>query len=583
MAQKKEEVNEKLAKVRHSMSHVMAEAVLQMFPSAQIAIGPAIDNGFYYDFDLPRALTSEDLDEITKRMKTIIQEDKEFKRIVVSRDEAKRMFSEQVYKQELIDAIPADEEVSLYNQGGFTDLCRGPHVASTKELNPDSFKLLSTAGAYWRGKETNPMLTRIYATAWTNPKDLRLYLQKLEEIEKRDHRKLGKELDLFSFHEEAGPGLVYWHPRGARIRMAIEDFWKQQHYANGYEMVYTPHVGKAWLWETSGHLGFYKESMYSPMEMDKADYYTKPMNCPFHIMIYKNSKHSYRELPFRWAELGTVYRYEKAGALHGLLRVRGFTQDDAHIFCTPEQMDSEIREVLRFSLFMLRSFGFKDIEAYLSTRPEKSVGEPERWDAAIESLRKAIEEEGLDYGVDEGGGAFYGPKIDLKIKDAIGREWQLSTVQFDFNEPERFDMTFVDSDGVEKRPYMIHRALLGSIERFFGVLLEHFAGAFPLWLAPEQVCVIPVSEIFNGYAREVSTVLKAQGVRVYVDDGDDRMNAKIRNAQKMKVPHMLVLGEREQEAREVSVRYRDGKQENGVALDSYVASLHERIASKQTL
>ena len=583
MAQKKEEVNEKLAKVRHSMSHVMAEAVLQMFPSAQIAIGPAIDNGFYYDFDLPRALTSEDLDEITKRMKTIIQEDKEFKRIVVSRDEAKRMFSEQVYKQELIDAIPADEEVSLYNQGGFTDLCRGPHVASTKELNPDSFKLLSTAGAYWRGKETNPMLTRIYATAWTNPKDLRLYLQKLEEIEKRDHRKLGKELDLFSFHEEAGPGLVYWHPRGARIRMAIEDFWKQQHYANGYEMVYTPHVGKAWLWETSGHLGFYKESMYSPMEMDKADYYTKPMNCPFHIMIYKNSKHSYRELPFRWAELGTVYRYEKAGALHGLLRVRGFTQDDAHIFCTPEQMDSEIREVLRFSLFMLRSFGFKDIEAYLSTRPEKSVGEPERWDAAIESLRKAIEEEGLDYGVDEGGGAFYGPKIDLKIKDAIGREWQLSTVHFDFNEPERFDMTFVDSDGVEKRPYMIHRALLGSIERFFGVLLEHFAGAFPLWLAPEQVCVIPVSEIFNGYAREVSTVLKAQGIRVYVDDGDDRMNAKIRNAQKMKVPHMLVLGEREQEAREVSVRYRDGKQENGVALDSYVASLHERIASKQTL
>lgn len=583
MAQKKEEVNEKLAKVRHSMSHVMAEAVLQMFPSAQIAIGPAIDNGFYYDFDLPRALTSEDLDEITKRMKTIIQEDKEFKRIVVSRDEAKRMFSEQVYKQELIDAIPTDEEVSLYNQGGFTDLCRGPHVASTKELNPDSFKLLSTAGAYWRGKETNPMLTRIYATAWTNPKDLRLYLQKLEEIEKRDHRKLGKELDLFSFHEEAGPGLVYWHPRGARIRMAIEDFWKQQHYANGYEMVYTPHVGKAWLWETSGHLGFYKESMYSPMEMDKADYYTKPMNCPFHIMIYKNSKHSYRELPFRWAELGTVYRYEKAGALHGLLRVRGFTQDDAHIFCTPEQMDSEIREVLRFSLFMLRSFGFKDIEAYLSTRPEKSVGEPERWDAAIESLRKAIEEEGLDYGVDEGGGAFYGPKIDLKIKDAIGREWQLSTVQFDFNEPERFDMTFVDSDGVEKRPYMIHRALLGSIERFFGVLLEHFAGAFPLWLAPEQVCVIPVSEIFNGYAREVSTVLKAQGIRVYVDDGDDRMNAKIRNAQKMKVPHMLVLGEREQEAREVSVRYRDGKQENGVALDSYVASLHERIASKQTL
>lgn len=583
MAKSKENTNEKLDRVRHSMSHVMAEAVLQMFPSAQIAIGPAIDNGFYYDFDLPRALSPEDLDEITERMKQIIKEDKEFKRIVVSRDEAKKMFAGQVYKQELIDAIPADEEVSLYNQGGFTDLCRGPHVGSTKELNPESFKLLNTAGAYWRGKETNPMLTRIYATAWTNPKDLRLYLQKLEEIEKRDHRKLGKELDLFSFHEEAGPGLVYWHPRGARIRMAIENFWKDQHYANGYEMVYTPHVGKAWLWETSGHLGFYKESMYTSMEMDKADYYVKPMNCPFHIMIYRNSKHSYRELPFRWAELGTVYRYEKAGALHGLLRVRGFTQDDAHIFCTPEQMDSEIREVLRFSLSMLRSFGFEEIGAYLSTRPEKSVGEGERWDAAIESLRRAIEAEGLEYGVDEGGGAFYGPKIDLKIKDAIGREWQLSTIQFDFNEPERFNMTFVDSDGVEKRPYMIHRALLGSIERFFGVLLEHFAGAFPLWLAPEQVCVIPVSEIFNDYAKEVLQELKAQGFRVYLDDSDDRMNAKIRNAQKMKVPHMLVLGEREQEARAVSVRYRDGKQENGIDLSAYVAMLHERIGSKQAL
>ncbi|MEA5030942.1 MAG: threonine--tRNA ligase [Sphaerochaeta sp.] len=579
----KELMDEKLSKVRHSMSHVMAEAVLQMFPTAQIAIGPAIDNGFYYDFDLPRTLTADDLDEISDRMKLIIKEDKEFKRIVVSRDEAKKLFADQIYKQELIDAIPADEEVSLYNQGGFTDLCRGPHVASTKELNPEAFKLLNTAGAYWRGKETNPMLTRIYATAWTNPKDLRLYLQKLEEIEKRDHRKLGKELDLFSFHEEAGPGLVYWHPRGARIRMAIENFWKDQHYANGYEMVYTPHVGKAWLWETSGHLGFYKESMYSSMEMDKADYYAKPMNCPFHIMIYRNSKHSYRELPFRWAELGTVYRYEKAGALHGLMRVRGFTQDDAHIFCTPEQMDEEIKEVLRFSLAMLRSFGFEEIGAYLSTRPEKSVGEPERWDAATESLRKAIEAEGLEYGVDEGGGAFYGPKIDLKIKDALGREWQLSTIQFDFNEPERFNMTFVDTDGVEKRPYMIHRALLGSIERFFGVLLEHFAGAFPLWLAAEQVCVVPVSEVFNDYGRKVLDALKKQGIRAYLDDSDDRMNAKIRNAQKMKVPHMLVLGEREEEHGAVSVRYRDGKQENGIALDSYIGMLHERIASKQAL
>jgi threonyl-tRNA synthetase len=559
----------------------MAEAVLEMFPTAQIAIGPAIENGFYYDFDLPRALNMEDLEEISERMRKIISEDKPFERTVVSRDEAKRLFAGQHYKQELIEAIPEDEEVSLYNQGGFTDLCRGPHVKSTKELNPDAFKLLNIAGAYWRGIETNPMLTRIYGTAWKTPKDLRIYLQKLEEIEKRDHRKLGKELDLFSFHEEAGPGLVYWHPKGGRIRMAIEDFWKKEHYANGYEMVVTPHVGKSWLWETSGHLDFYQEGMFSPMEMDKSDYYAKPMNCPFHIMIYKNKKHSYRDLPFRWAELGTVYRYEKAGALHGLLRVRGFTQDDAHIFCTPDQMEGEIREVLRFSLHMLRSFGFQEVSAYLSTRPKESVGEEAQWEAATESLRRALEEEGLEYGIDEGGGAFYGPKIDLKIKDALSREWQLSTIQFDFNEPQRFNMTFVDSDGVEKRPYMIHRALLGSIERFFGVLIEHYAGAFPIWLAPDQVCVIPVSEVFNDYAHEVFDKLKRAGIRVYIDDSDDRMNAKIRNAQQQKVPHMLVLGEREKMGDSVSVRYRSGKQENGIPFATYLESLQREIDEKR--
>ncbi|MDD3791279.1 MAG: threonine--tRNA ligase [Sphaerochaetaceae bacterium] len=570
-----------LESIRHSMSHVMAEAVLEMFPTAQIAIGPAIENGFYYDFDLPRALNMEDLEEISERMRKIISEDKPFERTVVSRDEAKRLFAGQHYKQELIEAIPEDEEVSLYNQGGFTDLCRGPHVKSTKELNPDAFKLLNIAGAYWRGIETNPMLTRIYGTAWKTPKDLRIYLQKLEEIEKRDHRKLGKELDLFSFHEEAGPGLVYWHPKGGRIRMAIEDFWKKEHYANGYEMVVTPHVGKSWLWETSGHLDFYQEGMFSPMEMDKSDYYAKPMNCPFHIMIYKNKKHSYRDLPFRWAELGTVYRYEKAGALHGLLRVRGFTQDDAHIFCTPDQMEGEIREVIRFSLHMLRSFGFQEVSAYLSTRPKESVGEEAQWEAATESLRRALEEEGLEYGIDEGGGAFYGPKIDLKIKDALSREWQLSTIQFDFNEPQRFNMTFVDSDGVEKRPYMIHRALLGSIERFFGVLIEHYAGAFPIWLAPDQVCVIPVSEVFNDYAHEVFDKLKRAGIRVYIDDSDDRMNAKIRNAQQQKVPHMLVLGEREKMGDSVSVRYRSGKQENGIPFATYLESLQREIDEKR--
>lgn len=571
---------DRLEVIRHSMAHVMAEAVLEMFPDAQIAIGPAIENGFYYDFELPRPLQTEDLDEITDRMKNIISQNKTFERRVVSRAEAARLFAGQKYKLELLEAIPEGEEVSTYNQGGFTDLCRGPHVKSTKELNKDAFKLLSIAGAYWRGKESNPMLTRIYGTAWSNPKELRLYLDHLEDIKKRDHRKLGQELDLFSLHEEAGPGLVYWHPRGARIRMAIEDFWRSEHYKNGYEMVFTPHVGKSWLWETSGHLGFYKESMYPPMEMDSSDYYAKPMNCPFHIMIYQNSKHSYKDLPLRWCELGTVYRYEKAGSLHGLMRVRGFTQDDAHLFCTPEQMDSEITEVLRFSLHMLRSFGFTEIKAYLSTRPEKSVGEQERWDAATEALKRAIEKEGLAYEVDEGGGAFYGPKIDLKIKDAIGREWQLSTVQFDFNLPERFKLVFTDRDGVEKRPYMIHRALLGSIERFFGVLLEHYAGSFPPWLSPEQIRIVPVAENFFDYAKAVESRLRKEGFRVSCDLSNDRMNAKIRASQVMKNPYTLILGEKEQQADAVSVRYRGGKQVNGVPTADFIAEVHKAIDSK---
>lgn len=572
---------EKLKMMRHSMAHVMAEAVLEMFPTAQIAIGPAIDTGFYYDFELPRQLVADDLETITEKMKEIIKSDRVFVRTEVSRDEAREKFKDQKYKLELLDSIPEDEIVSLYSQGIFTDLCRGPHVESTKQLRTDSFKLMSIAGAYWRGKESNPMLTRIYATAWSNKKDLRLYIEKLADIEKRDHRKLGKELDLFSMHEEAGPGLVYWHPKGARIRQTIEDFWRTEHYKNGYEMVYTPHVGKSWLWETSGHLDFYHEGMYPPMEMDKADYYAKPMNCPFHIMIYNNSKHSYRDLPYRWAELGTVYRYEKAGALHGLLRVRGFTQDDAHLFVTPEQMDEEILNVLQFSLKMLHSFGFQDIKAYLSTRPEKSVGEHEKWDAATEALRKAIDAEGLDYEVDEGGGAFYGPKIDLKIKDAIGRQWQLSTVQFDFNLPERFNMTFTDRDGVEKRPYMIHRALLGSIERFFGVLLEHYAGAFPAWLAPEQVKIIPVGENCFDYCKDLERKLRMEEFRVSADISNDHMKVKIKNAQKGKVPYMLVVGEKEMESGEFSIRLRTGKQQSWGDYDTFVERLHKIVNSHQ--
>jgi len=573
--------NEKLAMLRHSMSHVMAEAVLQMFPEAQIAIGPSIENGFYYDFDLPRALTPSDLDEITKRMQAIIAEGKPFIRKEVTKSEAADFFKDQKYKLELLDAIEEGQTITTYNQGGFTDLCRGPHVESTNQLNSKAFKLTSIAGAYWRGKETNPMLTRIYGTAWENPKDLRAYLAYLEDVEKRDHRKLGKELDLFSLHEEAGPGLVYWHPKGARIRLAIEDFWRQEHYKNGYEMVYTPHVGKSWLWETSGHLGFYKESMYSPMEMDKSDYYIKPMNCPFHIMIYKNSKKSYRDLPCRWAELGTVYRYENSGALHGLMRVRGFTQDDAHLFVTPEQMDGEISEVLRFSLYMLHSFGFEEIKAYLSTRPEKAVGDPKRWDKATEALRSAIEKEGLAYEVDEGGGAFYGPKIDLKIKDAVGREWQLSTIQFDFNLPERFNLTFTDKDGVEKQPYMIHRALLGSIERFFGVLLEHYAGAFPPWLSPEQIRLIPVAETFNDEVSKLEKRFKDQGFRVSSDLSNDRMNAKIRLSQTSKIPYTLIIGEKEIDNDVVSVRYRGGRKVFGVATSDFITEVKNAIDNKE--
>ena len=572
-----------LSTLRHSTAHVMAEAVLELFPDAQIAIGPAIENGFYYDFDLPRPLTDADLETITKNMRKIINSGREFVRKEVTREEAKEIFKNQKYKLELLEAIPEGETVTTYTQGSFTDLCRGPHVESTKELCADGFKLLSIAGAYWRGNEKNKMLTRIYATAWGSKEDLRAYMDHLADIEKRDHRKLGKELDLFSLHEEAGPGLVYWHPRGARIRQTIEQFWREEHYKNGYEMVYTPHVGKSWLWETSGHLGFYKDSMYPPMEMDNTDYYVKPMNCPFHIMIYQNSKKSYRDLPCRWAELGTVYRYEKAGSLHGLMRVRGFTQDDAHLFVTPDQMDDEIMEVLRFSLHMLHAFGFNDVHAYISTKPEKSVGEVEKWNAATEALKKAVEKEGLKYDIDEGGGAFYGPKIDLKIKDAIGREWQLSTVQFDFNLPERFGMTFVDKDGVEKRPYMIHRALLGSIERFFGVLMENYAGAFPPWLSPDQIAIIPVGDMAYDYSKDLASTLRKEGFRVSLDLSDDRMNAKIRKAQKQKTPYMLIIGEKEMAGNLVSIRYRNGKQVNLVPTADFIKEVHTTIDNKEQI
>ena len=580
VAKKDQKTHDQLHKIRHSTAHIMAEAVIRMFPDAKIAIGPPIEHGFYYDFDLSRPLTSEDLEQIENHMKEIVKEDHPFVKEVVEREKAEGLFKEQPYKLEILHDLPEGEEVSIYTVDNFTDLCRGPHVESTKEINAKSFKLLNVAGAYWRGDEKRPMLQRIYGTAWADPKALRKHLDWLKEVEKRDHRKVGKELDLFSTHEEAGPGMIYWHPKGGRIRQEVEDYWREVHRRDGYEILYTPHVGKSWLWETSGHLDFYAESMYSPMEMDKADYYAKPMNCPFHIMIYKTDLRSYRDLPLRWAELGTVYRYEKSGVLHGLLRVRGFTQDDAHIFCTPDQVEDEILEVLRFSLRMWEAFGFKDLKAYLATKPEKAVGADEDWDRALASLRKAVEAEGLDYEVDEGGGAFYGPKIDLKIKDALGREWQMSTVQFDFNLPERFDISFVDSDGKEKRPYMVHRALLGSIERFFGVLIEHYGGAFPVWLAPVQVVAIPVAPAFNEYAESVAAKLKQHGLRVEADLSDGRMGAKIRYHQSQKVPYMLILGEKEQESGAVSIRPRKGEQVNGVSFDEFVAMIDEKVERK---
>ncbi len=567
----------KLEIMRHSASHVMAEAILSLFPDAKFAIGPAIEEGFYYDFDLPRPLTPEDLPVIEKKMGEIIKADLPFTRRELAKKEAEKLFASQPYKLELLEEIP-DDKVGTYQQGNFVDLCRGPHVNSTGEIK--AFKLMSIAGAYWRGDEHNAMLQRIYGVAFDSQPELDSYLTRLEEAKKRDHRKLGKELDLFIVPEEIGGGLVIYTPRGGRIRTTIEDFWRQEHFANGYEILYTPHIGLSKLWETSGHLGFYKENMYSPMTIDEQEYYLKPMNCPFHILAYKSKVRSYRELPLRWAELGTVYRYERSGVLSGLMRVRGFTQDDAHIFCTPEQMNSEISEVLRFSLYMLNTFGFRKYKVYLSTRPADAIGSEQMWKDAEDALRRVISENKLDYEVDEGGGAFYGPKIDIKIEDALGRLWQATTIQFDFNLPERFNMVYVGADGKEHRPYMIHRALLGSWERFFGLLIEHYAGAFPVWLAPVQVKMIPVADRHLEHAHKVMAVLKSRGVRVEVDDRSERMNLKIRQAQLEKIPYMVIVGDKEAADNSVSVRRRSGEQLPTQPLASFLETLTAEIANK---
>ena len=585
-------VKSELYRIRHSTAHIMAEAVLEMFPDAKIAIGPAIEDGFYYDFDLPRTLTPEDLEVIENRMRELIKAKEAFVYREVNADEARQIFKDQPYKLELIDGLehgnldddgnPTEEKqiISTYQSGKFVDLCRGPHVESTAQINPWGIKLLNVAGAYWRGDEKRPMLQRIYGTAWADKDQLKDYLWKLEEAKKRDHRKLGKELDLYSSNDEVGQGLILWHPNGGMIRHQVERYWDDQHIANGYDLVYTPHIGKASLWETSGHLGFYKENMYSPIQIEEQEYYIKPMNCPFHLHIYKSQLRSYRDLPLRFAEKGTVYRYERSGVLHGLMRVRGFTQDDAHHFCRPDQMPEEIDFTLNFSMNMLRAFGFKDFQAYLSTKPEKSVGDDKMWHDAEIALEETLKRMGVPYEVDAGGGAFYGPKIDLKVKDALGREWQLSTIQFDFNEPERFDLSYIGEDGKEHRPYMVHRALLGSMERFFGVLIEHYAGAFPVWLSPKQVTLIPIADRHNVYAHEVAARLKKAGLRVSVDDSSDRMNAKIRNAQKLKVPYMLVIGDREMEEGQVALRRRSGESLPAMSVEAFIELAQREIDEK---
>lgn len=568
-----------LARMRHSCAHLMAEAVQEIFPDAKFAIGPAIEDGFYYDIDLPRPLTPDDLVEVESRMEQHRAADEPFVREAVSRDEALRIFASNPYKVELIEGFPAGEEITTYRQGHFLDLCRGPHVESTGKIGP--FKLLSVAGAYWRGSEKNKMLQRIYGTAWPTQEELDGHLRKLEEAQKRDHRRLGRELDLFSVSEEIGPGLILWHPKGAIIRFLIEQFEQKEQLARGYDLVYTPHIASEKIYKISGHLETYRENMYSPMSIEEVDYYLKPMNCPGHIMIYKSQVHSYRDLPIRLAELGTVYRYERSGTLHGMLRVRGFTQDDSHIFCTPEQVVEEVTGVIALAEHMANVFGYQ-FKAYLATRPEKAIGDDETWQRAEDGLREALTLRDLDYKIDPGGGAFYGPKIDIKWVDALGREWTGPTIQLDFNLPERFDVTYVAEDGERHRAVMIHRTLLGSMERFVGGLIEHYAGNFPVWLAPVQAVVIPITDDQLEFAQEVRHRLAKRELRVEVDASSGRMQAKIRNAQLQKVPFMLVVGKREVEAGAVAVRLRSGEDLGAMPVEDF-AALASGLAADRSL
>jgi len=572
-----EEKEVRLERMRHSAAHVMAEAVQSLFPGAKFGIGPAIEDGFYYDFELPRALVPEDLAAIEAKMREIIAANLPFIREELSKAKALKLFSEQPYKLELIKELP-DKTVTIYRQGSFVDLCRGPHVNSTNEVK--AFKLTSIAGAYWRGDEKRPMLQRIYGVAFDTQAELEGYLARLTEAAKRDHRKLGKELDLFSIHEDAGPGLVHWHPKGALVRQLIEDFWRQEHRKRGYDIVFTPHISKVGLWKISGHWDFYRESMYSPMDIDEVEYVIKPMNCIGHILMYKTQLRSYRHLPLRYAELGTVYRYERSGVLHGLARVRGFTQDDAHIFCRPDQLGAEVTEVVQLARFMMDTFGFNEYELLLSTRPDKYAGSVQIWEDATEALRNVLENLKLDYTIDPGEGVFYGPKIDVKLRDALGRLWQGPTIQVDFNLPQRFDVNYVAEDGLEHQVVMVHRTVLGSMERFMACLIEHYAGAFPVWLSPVQVVIIPIADRHLSYAHQVANGLRESGIRVQVDDRSERMNLKIREAQLTKIPYMFVVGDKELDASKVSLRLRNGEDLGLLALSQFMDRVNSIIETK---
>jgi len=570
----------KVEKIRHSLAHILAYAVQELYPQTKFGIGPAIENGFYYDFDLPKKITQEDLPRIERKMKDLIKENIKFKKKIVSKREAEEIFKDQPYKLELIKEIES-ENVSIYESGKFVDLCAGPHVKSTKEIDLNAFKLVKIAGAYWKGDEKNPMLTRIYGIAFETKEELENYLRIQEEVEKRDHRVLGQKLELFLFDEEVGTGLPIWMPKGAILRKIIQDFLFQELKREGYEWVVTPHIGNLNLWKTSGHWELYRENMYSPIKIDEEEYMLKPMNCPFHVKVYKSKIRSYKDLPIKYAEFGTVYRYERSGTLHGLTRVRGFTQDDAHIWCTLEQLAKEVEKLVKHALKILRMFGFKEYNIYLATRPEKFAGTEKMWKKAMAVLRYVLRKRKLKYQIDPEGGVFYGPKIDIKIKDCLGREWQCTTIQVDFNLPERFDLTYVDRKGKKRRPIMIHRALLGSIERFIGVLLENTGGALPLWLSPEQIWIIPVGSRHKKYAREIGSRLKVLGFRARIRDENETVSKKIREGEIQKIPYMLVVGDKEMEAETVRVRQRQKGDIGEMKLTEFIEKVKKEIEKKK--